>query len=203
MEKNIARAISYLFHPLLIPSYAVLILMLLPEDRFRALPFQSSLLLLAFIFLSTFVFPALLMLILKNFKVISSLEMEQQKERVLPLALMSMIFYAVFYLLKQGPPNTVFNLFLLGSTLLVLFTLLINYFWKISIHMVAQGGLFGAMLGLALRFGIEIRLILFLIILITGITAFSRLKLKAHAPAEVYGGFLLGAGFMLGLFLVV
>ncbi|HEY9114945.1 MAG TPA: hypothetical protein VIN10_09595, partial [Bacteroidales bacterium] len=135
--------------------------------------------------------------------VISSLEMEKQKERVLPLVLMSMIFYAVFYLMKQGPPNTVFNLFMLGSTILVLFTLMINYFWKISIHMVAQGGLFGAMLGLALRFGIEIRPILFLIILIAGITAFARLKLKAHTTAEVYSGFVLGAGFMAGLFLVM
>lgn len=203
MEKNFARVISYIFHPLLVPTYAVLILMILPENRYVTLPFQLPLLFLAFIFLSTFVLPALLMLILKNFKVISSLEMEKQKERVFPLVLMSMIFYAVFYMMKQGPPNTVFNLFMLGSTMLVLFTLLINYFWKISIHMVAQGGLFGAMLGLALRFGIEIWLILFLIILVAGITAFSRLKLKAHTPAEVYGGFILGAVFMLGLFLVV
>jgi len=203
MEKNFARVISYLFHPLLIPTYAVLILMTLPENRFLTLPFQSSLLLLAFIFLSTFVFPALLMLILKNFKVISSLEMENQSERVLPLVVMSIIYYAVFYLLKQSQPNTIFNLFMLGSTLLVIICLLINYIWKISIHMVAIGGLFGTILGLALRFGIEVRIILFLIIFIAGIIAFSRLKLKAHMPAEVYGGFILGAGFMAGLFLVV
>jgi len=203
MEKNFARAISYIFHPLLIPSYAVLILMFLPENRFMDLPFQPALLLLAFIFLATCIFPALLMLILKNFKVISSLEMENQKERVLPLVVMSMIYYAVFYLLKQGPFNTVFNLFMLGSTMLVLLTLLINYFWKISIHMIAQGGLFGAVLGLAIRFGAETRLFLFLIILLAGITAFARLKLKVHTQAEVYGGFVLGAGGMAALFLVV
>ncbi|HEY9115617.1 MAG TPA: hypothetical protein VIN10_13035, partial [Bacteroidales bacterium] len=114
MENKFTRAISYLFHPLLIPTYAVLVLMFLPENRFVTVPFQLPLFFLAFIFLSTFVFPALLMLILKKFNVISSLEMEKQKERVLPLVLMSMIFYAVFYLMKQGPPNTVFNLFMLG-----------------------------------------------------------------------------------------
>lgn len=203
MEKNFARAFSYLFHPLLIPTYAVLILMFLPDSSYMALPFQSALLLLAFIFLATFIFPVLLMLILKNFKVISSLEMENQKERVLPLVVMSMTYYAVFYLLKQGPFNTVFNLFMLGSTVLVLFSLLINYFWKISLHLIALGGLFGAMLGLSIRFGAETRLFLFLIIFLAGITAFARLKLKAHQPAEVYLGFILGAGGMAALFLLV
>jgi membrane-associated phospholipid phosphatase len=203
MEKKFAQALSYLFHPLLIPTYAVLILMFLPDNNFVALPFQSLLLLFAFVFLSTFVFPALLILILKNFKIIPNLQMDEKQSRIFPLMIMSMTYYAVFYLLKQGPFDTVFNMFMLGSTLLVLFSLLVNYFWKISLHLVALGGLSGALLGMAIRFGIELRPIIFLIILIAGTTAFSRLKLNAHSPSEVYAGFILGAGVMAALFLAV
>jgi hypothetical protein len=202
MEKNFARIISYIFHPLLIPTYFVLILIILPESLNFTMPFRSSMILMAFIFLSTFIFPVLLILILKNFNLISSLEMANRRERVLPLIMMSLIFYTVFYLLKQGPFNTVFNLFMLGSTMLLLISLLINYFWKISLHMVAQGGLFGTLLGFSLRFGIEIRVLLILSILIAGIIGFARLKLKSHAPPEIYSGFILGAALMMGLFLM-
>ena len=203
MEKNFARIISYIFHPLLVPTYMVATLMLLPVDRLITLPQQSFLLLLAFIFLSTFIFPALLMLILKNFNIVSNLEMDIQRERVFPLVIISIIYYSVFYLLKQGPFSNVFNLFMLGSTLLVIISLLINYFWKISLHMVAMGGLFGALLGMALRFGFEIRDFLYLIILISGIVAFARLKREAHSHAEVYGGFVVGTGVMMALFIAV
>jgi hypothetical protein len=129
--------------------------------------------------------------------------MVTQRERVLPLVMMTIIFYTVYYLLKQGSQSSIFNLFMLGSTLLILFSLLINYAWKISLHLVAQGGLFGTLLGLALRFGFEIRFLVYCVIMIAGITAFSRLKLNAHQPAEVYVGFILGTGVMVMLFLLV
>ena len=203
MEKNIARLVSYLFHPLLIPTYLIIILILLPEGDYFAMPLRSSLLLMAFIFLSTFIFPVLLTLILNNFKVISDFEMSKQRDRVFPLVMMSLIFYAVFYLLKQGPFSNVFILFMLGSTLLLLISLLINYIWKISLHMIAQGGLFGALLGIAIRFGIEMQLELYLVIFLGGIVGFARLKLNNHTPAEVYGGFIIGFGVLFTLFLSV
>lgn len=203
MEKKIAQILSYLFHPLLIPSCIVVIFMFVPEGSYFEMPLRSSLLLLAFVFLSTFIFPVLLLLTLKNLKVISNFQMNTKRERVFPLVMMSIIFYAVFYLLKQGPFANVFNLFMLGSTLLLLLSLLINYVWKISLHMIAQGGLFGALLGMALRFGIEIQILLYFIIVLAGIIGFARLKLDSHKPAEVYGGFILGAGVMAALFLAV
>jgi len=143
------------------------------------------------------------MLILIKFNAISSFEMELQRERIIPLVLSAMIYYAVFYLLKQGTQGNVLNLFLLGSTLLILISLLINYLAKISLHMVSQGGLFGALTAYSIRFSIHDEWIILLIIFIAGLTAFSRLKLKAHSPAEIYGGFVLGTAVMIGLFLWV
>lgn len=129
--------------------------------------------------------------------------MENQRERVVPLVITAMIYYAVFYLLKQGPQGNALNLFILGTTLLVLLSLLINYISKISLHMVAQGGLFGAVTAYAIRFSVHGEWIIILVILIAGITAYSRLKLKAHTPLEVYSGFIIGAGVMMGLFFTV
>lgn len=104
---------------------------------------------------------------------------------------------------EQSPIPTLFNFFMLGTTLLVLLSLLLNYLGKISIHMVAMGGLFGTFTGLALGFHYDLRLIIFLLALASGLTGFARLRLDAHSEVQVYSGFGLGVAVMMGLFLFI
>jgi len=89
---------------------------------------------------------------------------------------------------------------MLGATLLVLISLLINYFYKISLHMMALGGLLATLIGFSFLIHQDIRIYIFLIIFITGITGTVRLKLGAHTPSQIYSGFVLGTSVMLGLF---
>ena len=67
--------------------------------------------------------------------------------------------------------------------------------------MVALGGLFGTFVGFTLALHLELLFLLTTIIIVSGFVGFARLKLKAHSEGQVYGGFALGAIFMLGLFL--
>ena len=203
MEKQFAKLISVLFHPLLMPSYALLLLFTTDYYFVLVLPLQYKYLILSFVFLTTFVLPSLMMLILLKAKMISSLQMESSKERVLPLFIVSGFFFATYYFLIEAPQSSIFNLFMLGSTILVLLSLLINYVTKISIHMVALGGIFGTFTGLALTFSQDINYLIFLIILVAGFTGFARLKLHSHSPTQVYLGFLLGAVFMVAMFLFI
>lgn len=89
---------------------------------------------------------------------------------------------------------------MLGATLLVVSVLLINLFWKISAHMVAIGGLCGMMIATSYRLQINLHPVLISLFIIAGLIAFSRLKLNAHDPSQVYFGFLLGAFVPLLLF---
>jgi hypothetical protein len=203
MEEKIARIISVLFHPLLMPTYASLLLFSIPTHFNFALPLNYPYLVPAFVFASTFLTSALLMLIYLKMGVLKSLEMKGRKERILPLITMASIYYLTYHMLKQGPVPTLFNFFMLGATMLVLISLLVNYLTKISIHMVAMGGLFGTFAGLAIGFQHDLWLILVLLILASGLTGFARLKLQAHTEAQVYSGFILGAAVMMGLFLFV
>lgn len=66
--------------------------------------------------------------------------------------------------------------------------------------MMALGGLMATIIGFSFLIHQDIRIYLFLIIFISGITGTARLKLDAHTPSQVYTGFLLGASVMLGLF---
>lgn len=78
-----------------------------------------------------------------------------------------------------------------------------NYIGKISIHMVALGGMFGTFAGMAMTFHYDLWFVLFAITFAAGLTGFARLKLKAHSEVQVYAGFALGVCVMLGLFLFV
>ena len=203
MEKKFAKLISILFHPLLMPSYALLLLFSTDYYFVLILPLQYKYLILSFVFITTFVLPSIMMIILLKAQMINSLQMESRKERILPLFIVSGFFFATFYFLRDAPQSSIFNLFMLGSTILVLLSLLINYVTKISVHMVALGGVFGTFTGMALTFNQDIKYLIFLIILVAGFTGFARLKLYSHSPAQVYLGFLLGAGFMLTMFLFI
>jgi hypothetical protein len=203
MEEKIARIISVLFHPLLMPTYASLLLFNIPSHFNLSLPSSYRYLVPAFIFTTTFVLSSLIILIYLKMGIIKSLEMKDRKERALPLITMAGIYYLTYHLLKQGPAPTLFNFFMLGTTILVLISLLLNYLNKISIHMVALGGMFGTFMGLAISFHYDLQLLLFLLTLAAGLTGFARLKLKAHTEAQVYTGFLLGVLVMTGLFLFV
>ena len=203
MEEKSARIISVLFHPLLMPTYASLLLFNIPSHFNLSLPESYRYLVPVFVFVITFVFSALIIFIYFKMGFVKSLEMKDRKERVLPLITMAGIYYLTYYLLKQGPVPTLFNFFMLGATMLILISLLVNYFEKISIHMVAMGGMFGTFAGLAIGFHYNLWLILFLLALASGLTGFARLKLKAHTEAQVYTGFGLGVLVMLGLFLFI
>ncbi|MCF6172046.1 MAG: hypothetical protein L3J66_13810 [Bacteroidales bacterium] len=203
MERKFAHLISVLFHPLLMPTFAALLLFNIPSHFNLSLSVNYRYLVPVFVFTCTFVFPALVLFIYLKMGFIKSLEMKDRKERALPLITMAGIYYLTYFFLKQGPVPTLFNFFMIGATLLVLVSLLVNYFEKLSIHMVAMGGLFGTFAGLAIAFHYDLRLMLFLLALVAGFTGFARLKLKAHTEAQVYTGFGLGVLVMMGLFLFV
>ncbi len=201
MGRRTARFISILFHPLLMPTYAILLLFNVDSHYLMVLPGDYQLMLLAFVFSFTFILPAISMFFLLKLKVVDSLEMNLSKERPIPLIIVALFFYATYHLLRQVPVNTIFTVFMLGATLLVLFSLLINYLSKISIHMVALGGLLGTFIGFSFLLHQDIRIYMYLIILISGITGTARLSLDAHSPIQVYAGFGVGVLVMLGLFL--
>ncbi len=155
----------------------------------------------AITFTATFLFPLLSALLLLRFKIISSLEMKSRQERKIPYLVSSIFYFAESYFLMNTDVPVLIKVLMFGATLLVVSVLLINLFWKISAHMVGIGGLCGMMIAISYRLQINLHFILIAFFLIAGIVAFSRLKLNAHNPAQVYAGFLLGVSVQLILFL--
>jgi len=202
MEKKIAQLISVFFHPMLMPTYALVLF--LNIDYFISFSYSTEIKVyfIAFIFIMTFVIPALLMFVLKKLQVIETLQMNHRQERMVPLIMMSVVYYITYYSLNKIGVLNVYNLFLLGITAVTLFAMVINLYTKISLHMIAMGGIAGVMLGLLLIYPLDLRWVLYLLFLLSGIVAYARLTVSDHTMRQVYNGFMLGFVVMLALFVL-
>lgn len=203
MEEKISRILSYLFHPLMLPTYVVLIFLF--QDTFYSflIPVQTRIKVITLIFSATFVLPVLANVFFLNRGIIKSMEMESREERVFPFLIASIMFYLTAQILKAFQLPSIFYLFMLGSTLLVIIALFINFFMKISIHMLGIGAVLGTFVGLSLKWMIDFKFLILILVLVAGLTGFSRLRLQAHRHVEIYSGFLTGAILMCLLFILI
>ncbi|MEI7500120.1 MAG: hypothetical protein WCK84_06675 [Bacteroidota bacterium] len=193
MENKLARGISCVFHPLLVPTYILLFLLNFNHFISRSVPFSYKLALAGAVFLTTFIFPLILTWLLKRFELISSFFLIRKEERIYPVLAISIFYYITYYLLKGIHISTIFSYYMLGATLLAILSVMVNFYHKISLHMIAAGSFTGLLLGLSLNFGINFNAEVFLAIILAGIIGYARLKSGTHKPAEIYSGFVMGA----------
>ena len=66
-----------------------------------------------------------------------------------------------------------------------------------------QCSLVGLFLGLGLNFGISLTGWVLAWVILSGIVGWARMKEGSHTPAEIYAGFLAGAGVMTGIMMLV
>jgi hypothetical protein len=202
LETRIAKIISYLFHPLLMPTYGFILIFATTNYISTFTPSALKLAIIGITFMFTFVLPTLNAFILLKTGRIQSLEMESSSERVLPYISTILYFAALFYMFYVREFPTVLVLLIAGAGLSILATFIINFFWKISAHAIGIGGIVGALIGIYLRLQIDLRLHLLVVIFVAGLVGFARLKLKAHSPGQVYSGYALGALVMLSLMIL-
>jgi membrane-associated phospholipid phosphatase len=186
---RIYKWISIGFHPLLLPSYGLLLSF---TTNIVILSLSEKLQIISLCFLFTFLFPTAIALVLLKTGTVKSLEMETTPERVLPYvgAFSCNAFLSWLYNALEFP--LIFSTILLASTIAILLVWCINFYWKISAHGVGIGGLLGAFLGISQRMHIDLEIILFALTIVAILIGYSRLKLKAHNTLQVVAGFVLG-----------
>lgn len=193
METKLARGISYIFHPLLIPTYILLVLLNLNDFISHSVPFSYRLILSGVVFLTTFIFPLILNWLLYRLELVTSFFLVRKEERIYSILAISIFYYVTYSLLKGIHISTIFSFYMLGATLLAILSLVVNFYRKISLHMIAAGSFTGLFLGLSLNFGINFNTEVFTSIILAGIIGYARLKSNTHKPAEIYSGFAMGA----------
>jgi membrane-associated phospholipid phosphatase len=198
--RSIAMGISIIFHPLLILLYAYVVLawcnpFLFASTSFTKV-FQHDVNNMLFIWLAIFSFavPMLAILMMRALGFISSLSMPQRMERIGPYIVVGFLYIIIFVNFNNNPSIPAeLRLFSLGATIGLFMAFLINLFTKISMHTVGMGGLAMMVLFAISRSYMSNEYVFILTLIACGLVGTSRLMLSAHEPADVYGGYFIGA----------
>ena len=202
MKNTTATVVSYILHPLLIPTYIIAFLLNMNVFLAFMIPFNVRLMIIGMLFTITFAMPAMVIFMMYRRGIISSLQMEIRSERFYPLLLTAIFWGLGFNLISRTGLPTVYYQYLLGGVAAIVIAMIINYFWKISLHMLGMGGLTGVFLGFALRIGIDIFPFLAFLILLSGLVGYARLKVNSHNPPQVYAGYIVGVVLMIVVYMI-
>jgi membrane-associated phospholipid phosphatase len=190
MATKIAKFISIIFHPVLIPTLGFLLLFN-SGFYFSMLTWEAKRYVLLVVLFSTGILPMLSVAILAlNPKF--SISMENSKDRIIPLLSSSIFYYLGFMLLGQMKAFPVFKLFLTASILVIIVLLVISFKWKISNHMAAVGGMAGTLFALSFRSGVNPLYAILAVVLISGLVGSARLILNKHTLKQIIAGYALG-----------
>lgn len=192
--KRFANFISYCFHPLLTATYGCLLVFFGMKGSIYYVftPLRLKVVITVTVFAFTVLLPALNMLILYRLNYISSMKLENRRERIFPLVITSLCYFGLYYMIYDLNVWPAIKLFILGGGLCILSAAIIHLWWQISAHMIGIGGLAGIMLGLGWVLQMPVFGTLSLCLLLSGLIGFSRLYLQSHTPRQVYAGFIFG-----------
>lgn len=192
MEKKFAMAISVIFQPIFVPLYSLIILF--HSDTYITYSVQPEVRKFIFLitFLNTIILPIGVFYYFYRAKLIETWHMHTAKERSLPFLTTIVFHMSTFYMFSKAPMPSLFPNLILGAAFSVAVAFVINLKWKVSIHMLGMGGIVGTIFGLMLRYQVDTVQLVMSLVILSGIVGYSRLRLNAHTPLQVYVGFVLG-----------
>jgi hypothetical protein len=189
--RTAAKIISFIFHPLLMATYLIIVLGKFFPAMLMIGP-DHIWLITSFVFGFTFVIPVVNLLLFRYLGSIQSLYLESRRERILPFIFISLMYSLVAYLFYYKLPfSSNFNKLMLIVATLVVVATVITFFYKVSVHSLALGGFIGILFPL-IRFSPTLLLPTTLIVASTGVVISARLMLSAHTPRETLVGSLAG-----------
>lgn len=202
METRFAQFLSIAFHPLFVPL--IMVALLFNSHTYVAfmVPDEMKMLIYVIIVVNMIIIPSAIFAYMKRKGMISSFQMEKKEERRLPMVIILISYVGTNFMLQGSELDALIHLLILGAAFIVVASFFITLRWKISIHMIGMGGIVGTIIGLIIQYNALLMNWLYLLIFLSGLVAYARLKLRAHTPAQVYAGFTLGVVWMGALILL-
>jgi nitrate reductase NapE component len=188
-----AAFISYIFHPIFIPLYAIWFIVYIHPSYFSGFSAHAKNQTILIIALNLVFFPLLSVVLLKALGFIQSIFLKTQKDRIIPYIACGIFFfwgYTVFKEQHEYPSiiaSFIFGIFLASSAALIA-----NIYFKISMHAIGVGGLLGLFIVIAQSNTMLMTWPLCAALLIAGLVCTSRLLISNHTQKEIYSGIFVG-----------
>ncbi len=202
MHKNIAKLITGIFNPLLMPTLGILILFS-SNSYYSILSYDVQKVIFVTIIISTCLLPLSFLPLFYYQNIIKDISMRTKRERIIPFFVIFVIYLLTYFLLNNMGVPPVINNMILGGAITILLLALLTTRWKVSAHMAGIGGLISALIIFNLKLHASLLIYILIAVFIAGLVGTSRIILKAHSPGEIYSGFGLGLATMFLVFLIL
>ncbi len=188
--KDFIKSASYIFHPIWMPFLGSLLYFFITPRFFPTPLIKAKLLAIA---ITTLFIPIVFYFLLKNLGKAESMFLSNVKERRWPLLFFSLLMGLNLYQILDVynyPALYYFFVGILFSAITGLILAFVNV--KASLHMVGLSGILMFLVALSIFYRLNLVYSISFVIAATGLTATSRLLLKAHTPIELFLGILVG-----------
>jgi hypothetical protein len=189
----LARSVSFIFHPLLVGVYMAAYLIYVNPFYYAYSPRVNAFRNLITVANNNFVFPVLVVLLMRGLGFIKSIYLKTTKERIVPY-MASIIFFFwtwnTFYHL-QGIPQVMRDM-TQGIFYASVIGMMANIYFKISMHSMGVGGLVGLMTVVLMDGQMYSGIPMAISVLIAGVVMSSRLITEDHQPGDIAAGFIVG-----------
>lgn len=194
MVKYIGNFISYIFHPLFIPTYFLLYLIQnIPYEFAGITPWQLQLRLFSVFWITAF-FPAFSVFLLWKLKFSDSIYLRTQKERIIPYVITMFFYWWMYYLSRHfNDQPLALKYFYFGIFIASALGLVINNFIKVSLHGIGVGGMLMAIILAGILYPIQNIFWVSISILITSLVMSARMVVSDHTNKELWVGLMVGA----------
>jgi hypothetical protein len=143
----------------------------------------------ALVTITTAVIPALAIALMHSMGMISCLVLDDRRERALPLAVVLVCYVACAVMMGDALLVFLVRKIVVAGIAAIALALVVTFFWKISLHMIAAGGMVSILLLLNVSGYGQLLWALCAAILLAGALGSARLYLQKQTPAQVAAGF--------------
>lgn len=192
--KLFARICSTIFHPFIIPVAGIFLSLYFSYMRMLGMGYTINILLMIVLF--TIAIPGLGVLLLYKTRRITSVGLVNREERTLPYIIFFFSYIMGAAFLWWANLRGVQFGFFIGGLIAIIVDLIVNRWWKISVHMTAMGGFTGLIFVMSflqyIMYTEYIPLLQVIALLGSGALGTSRIILKRHTIGQVCCGFING-----------
>ena len=193
-----AHIISFVFHPLFIPSFVTAFLLWEHPNLFAGFPPLLKVQRLVSVFFNTAFIPGFGVFLMWRLKLVPSMKLSTTKDRIIPYAAAIIFYFWAWYVLsRQHDSPELFVDFLQGCFFGVCGAWIININSKISMHTTAMGGLLAFAVILSIKDTDTSPLYPAVAILIAGMVGTARFLVSDHSRLEINQGYIIGILAML------
>lgn len=189
--EKIARIVSVIFHPVFMVLYGLTILLTAPTFL-GYLPAGIKKILFLVVLINNVFLPLGLLPFFIYRKIISSYDIDDRNERIIPLLTAAILYCTTSYIIFRFQIPFILKSFIFATSALSIVVAVINFWWKISVHSVGAGALTTTIVVLSVKMQAPLTLFVVLSLLLSGLILSSRLILNTHNQSQVWLGFLTG-----------